>query len=584
MYRTYRLFFLLGLLLLFSVFFGYLYYVTEYNPFPPKPPKSAYRIPASDSTSFANVFLYDFENFKRSDLLSTAKSFSGKYALRVRGKKDFSLLIQKPVSELALKNFSEARISAWIQADAGMKLNGKFMFQIVDKTNTLKYSYSVDLNEVTPAVNRWFYISGKAMISNYKLEPTDVVKVYFWNNYTGEVFIDDVIIVFGNQQIKGIKPLVDETIDNFKFVPKSNQPPYQTIYALKTLVKNLKNASIQSEDGLVSLEIKDHDEYLTGHFIRGNNQTDQILLIRHHLPFAIIWFIAEKNEFSFRIIDEKVFPVDLAIIQLYAADINGDGTDEIIRVSGNPQNIQVYMYDGVTKNVKLISKERCRMENGVKQLQKYRVNGKRSESFFAIDVVGKSFLLSFERNTLTITPLGNISEASQQNYDSQIVSGNFMQTDGNENILLLYRNRKSGRCFYKLFDIDPLTQTNTCLQQGNFDNKCDTLYPENTYFAEDFNNDGISELISYGNSWRYDMKLISFMEENYQILGNIDFMGYEKDFNPKYYENLMITAGHYADSKTFSFFTTCRNNKPIIDFPESIGIYSLPLTNQKVAK
>jgi hypothetical protein len=545
---------------------------------------AVYRIPASDSSSFSNTYLYDFENFNQPELISTKRSFSGKHALSVLGKNKFSLLIQKPFAELKSWNFTEARIGAWINSDTGSKISGKLMFQIVDKRNALKYSYAVYLNDVCPQNNRWFYISGKAVISNYKPEPTDIIKVYYWNNCPCEVFIDDLMIVLGSQQFKGTKPLLDETTDHYKFVAQPNQPPYQTIFAQKTLAVNLENASILSMDGKTSLEIKDRDGFLIGHFIASVNKTDQILLIRHHLPFALIWFVAEKNEFLFRTIDQKIFPLDLTIIQLYAADINGDGTDEIIYISGNPQNLKVYTYNAISKKVELLSDVRSQMHNGIKQVQKIRIKGKGSESLFVTDVTGATFLLSFEKNKWITSPLGNISELSQMNFDSRIVSGNFIKADKNDNILLLYRERKSGKCFYKLFDIDGVSAKSTCLQQGSFDNKCDTLYPENTYFAEDVDGNGISELISYNNSWRFDMKLIRFTENNYQIMGNIDFSGYEADHNPKYYENLMITAGHYTDSKTISFFTVGLNNKPIIDLPETLGIYSLKLTNPMVAK
>jgi hypothetical protein len=224
------------------------------------------------------------------------------------------------------------------------------------------------------------------------------------------------------------------------------------------------------------------------------------------------------------------------------------------------------------------------IDNGVWKIQKLHLKNNRKESLFVLNTIGESFFLDFENNKFESQFLGNIPEVSKENFDSQIVSGNFINNDGNDNILLLYREKKSGRCFYKLFTIDAVSAKNSCIQKGSFDNKCDTLYPENTYFATDVNGDGISELISYDHSWRFDMKLIRFTEKNYQILGNIDFSGYEADHNPKYYENLMITAGHYTDSKTFSFFTVCRNNKPIIDLPETLGIYSLKLTNPTAAK
>jgi hypothetical protein len=581
MHRNPRLFLLLGLLLMFMVFFGLLFYIKKHKPSPPKPPVVDYRIPASDSTSYHNVFFYDFENFKQPNLLSSAKSFSGRYAMIVRGKKEFSLLIQKPLSEMQLQDFSEAGIGAWIQSDSKNKIRGKLMFQIVDKANSLKYSYDIDLKDVEPNSNNWFYISGKAMLIDYQQEPTDIVKVYYWNNFQDEVYVDEVLMVFGKQQMKGDKPLVDETADNYKFSAQSNKPPYPTIYACMTFAENLKNTAIQSLAGEEPLEIKTGDSFLTGNFITGK-KSDQLLLIRNNFPYAIIWFMPEKNVLSFKTIDRKVFPAELKVGQWVVAEINGDGTDEIIFISNYPQKIEVFAYQSNSQKAGLILNVDLSITKDISQVQKFHPKGDKKDCLFAIDVKGKAFLLIYERNHWNTLSLGTIREASMENYHSQIFSGNFVKADGNDNILLLYREKKSGRCFYKLFDIDASAK-NTCLQQGNFDNKCDTLYPLNTYFTGDINGDGISELISYGNQWRFDMKLVRFSGKDYNIMGNIDFKGYEADHNPKYYDDLMMAAGNFADDKNFSFFTVCKNHKPAPDLPETIGIYSL-LINGEVTK
>ncbi len=585
MHRNHRLFFLFGLFVLFSVFFAFLYYLQKYKPLPPKPPVVDYRIPSSDSISYPNSLLYDFENFTQTDLLSSAKAFSGKFSMHVEGKNESSLLIQKPISELPSSDFSEARIGAWMLAENGEPISGKLMFQIVDKTNALKYSYSIDLDEKAPPADHWFHISGKASISNYKKENGDIVKVYYWNNCTAKVYLDDVLIVLGNQKLKGEKPLVDNTKANYKFESLPNQPPYPTIFAQKTLAINLKNASIVSMDGKETLEIKAGDSFLTGHFIMCNNRLDQLLLIRNQLPCAIIRFVPEKDAFIIKMIERTAFASDLKEIRLLTADINGNGVDEMIIISGKQQKIWVYAYNFISEKVGLISSELCPVDKAITNVQKFQSkNGKHVESLFVTDTAGDVFLLNFEKGLWNAKPLGNISETGKTNFDCQMVSGKFIKPAGNDNILLFYRERSSGQCFYKLFDIDADARKFTCLQQGSFDNKCDTLYPEYNYFARDIDGDGISELISCGNSWRFDMKLIRFTEKDYCILGNIDFKGYEADHNPKYYENLMIATGYFTNMKTLSLFTVCMNKKLIPDLPETMGIYTLPSMEKEAAK
>ena len=258
------------------------------------------------------------------------------------------------------------------------------------------------------------------------------------------------------------------------------------------------------------------------------------------------------------------------------ADVDGDGVDEIVAFDASPQNLLWFKpaQNPASMQVYLQRTGDIGLKAAITQISKFHPKGNKKEELIAIEATGKTNLLSFDKKKWNTVSLGEITEANTQRYESKMLGADFINSGGADNILLLYSDIKSRQCYYKLFDVDVVLKKISCIQQGNFNGKCDTLYPQNTYFANDFDGDGKAELISCGNSWRFDMKLIRFSEKSYQILGNIDFKGYEKDHNPKYYENLIVSAGKFADNNTVSFFTLCSNNSIIVDLPETIGLYS----------
>ncbi len=572
MHKSHRLFFLLGLVLLFAVLFLFLYYQTKYKPLPPKPPVVSYRIPASDSLSYGHTFLYDFENFGQTGYLSTIKSHSGKYSVMVKGNNNYSLTIQKPIAEIGFPSITEACFGAWICGENDKKINGKLIFQLVSETNALKFTSEVPLVDAEAGNEPWFYISGKAEFHNYKPSASDIVKVYFCNQSNTEVFLDDVILTFGKETLKGNIPLTDMTVKDFKFLHQSNQPPYPRWFAENTVVNPC--LSIQSMDGKESLILNGNDEFLSGKFMPSANNQEQVLLIRANVPIALIWYHPDKKQFYFKKTEFKLNDVFANSAKSVIADINGDGFDEFIYLPGDTSRMQVFAFNKVKENADCIFNGNCPVEKVITHISKIKIHDSKKENLLALANNGEAFLLDFDKNTWHKKSIGFLATGSEVSQQSNMVCGNFI-SELSPNILMLYQGGRSRKCYLKMFSIDAKEGFNTCLYQANFDNKCDTLYPDNTYFVTDLDGDGKSELISYRHEWRFDMKLISFTEKAYDILANIDFKGYQKDYNPKYYENLLLCMGNFSGRKSFSIFTACMNHSIITDLPDGLGLYSL---------
>jgi hypothetical protein len=89
----------------------------------------------------------------------------------------------------------------------------------------------------------------------------------------------------------------------------------------------------------------------------------------------------------------------------------------------------------------------------------------------------------------------------------------------------------------------------------------DTLHPDDEFFTGPFDNSGRSKVLRYSRNWRFDLKEIIFNDTTFHVMANMDFKGYEKDFNPKYYDVLRIIPGVFLKPGEESFMVIGRNCK-----------------------
>ena len=79
----------------------------------------------------------------------------------------------------------------------------------------------------------------------------------------------------------------------------------------------------------------------------------------------------------------------------------------------------------------------------------------------------------------------------------------------------------------------------------------DTLFPGN-YTEEK------QTFLKLNTEWRFDLKLLEKEDSEYLIIGNVDFKGYPKDYNPKYFEFVKLITGKFlSKEKTSVLIVMC---------------------------
>ena len=74
-----------------------------------------------------------------------------------------------------------------------------------------------------------------------------------------------------------------------------------------------------------------------------------------------------------------------------------------------------------------------------------------------------------------------------------------------------------------------------------------------------FDNDTEQEFLKLNTDWRFDLKQIDMDANGFNISYVIDFKGYAKDHNPKYYEFVKIVSGNFSSKDQTSLLVMMRN-------------------------
>jgi hypothetical protein len=107
-------------------------------------------------------------------------------------------------------------------------------------------------------------------------------------------------------------------------------------------------------------------------------------------------------------------------------------------------------------------------------------------------------------------------------------------------------------------------------------------------FSGNYFGDGKGQLLKLNLDWRFDLKLIEQNEGTCAVLGNVDFKGFENDYNPKYYEFVKIISGKFISKDQSSLLimmrncaddnfngTSCNQFENLPYLPNSTQLYSL---------
>ena len=557
------------------------------------------------SSEIPHTLYFDFEVDPKSGNTGTLYkgiAHSGHYSTKTFGKNSFSFAVERKAGDIGLGNLGAVAMSAWVYVFPGKNDPlGTFVFTASnDNINVAWKGILVSGSEVPRG--KWFKISGMFDLSDVTFKPGYKLVFYFWNNSSTDILVDDFYIVFGGPKPrKGDSTLVDLT-GGTPFTPKFNFPPYPFHLFGKEEINNENSSFLIKHGKTKEGDISPYDRIFSGHFISDNRGTEDLLVINKAGKADL--FTLCRDDKTFRKIT-PVIPPDLQSF-FQSADVitgcfSGGGTAQLL-LSG-PKGLLVGEFEKIRdacsgNAVKASFKTLWKTTNnpfpaGTGHLIAADLYGNNVTEILTTAADGSWKVFRFDKGKkepLTVLASGDSDPLKQWNNlqtDFKITPGRFLQKYPQEILLTVSGDKTKPGYSWSLLRFDPASHSFIpCFnEKQNHLGKTiglDTLKPGDEIFTGTFDNSGKIQVFRYNRDWRYDLKEIRFNDSTFQVIANMDFIGYEKDFNPKYYEILRLVPAMLVNPGLTSFLVigkNCKKKDPkekeckeFIDLPALPGI------------
>jgi len=464
--------------------------------------------------------MIDFEDGK-GDNLSSKYSWSGFYSASAEGVDGFSTNIEIDLENLECKDMSSISYSFHFLSEKP-QIDAAFVMSIVDSLGNDVVWESTSLEFDNHQTEVWDIGNGKAFVPDEAIDPSNKIKMYLWNRNDNTIYIDDVYLLIDEKN--GIQSDVDPAINlvnDEEYHKKTNKPPYELMYM------NMNEFDLEN-DSEIHLIFTKTKKNLVGNFDIADDKSEILSFYKDESflsSFKNGHLIKKKVEFEPAVSSSNLILSDQNFVFvgdrennrfLHYENINGK-----FQMIGEISNVNIFKIIGVSYNQD-------------KSVSVFRSNGEVSTYILSNDVY--SFAST---QKLIDNEFGNI----------KCIKGNFLGL--NEQMLVIYLNGVKNA--YKLFEFSTnakLWQLST-LHSNKSSQGVDKIKFNDTYHLCNFDLNSNIELLKFSKSPKFDFKVLGINKMSYEILYDIDFVGYSENQNPKYYEvNKIICGDFVGDAKT----------------------------------
>jgi hypothetical protein len=562
-----------------------------------------------------NALFFDFEVDKpsgNSNNLYKGIAHSGKFSSKAFGKNTYSIAVDRKAGEIGMDNLDAVGMSSWVYIfPTSNEITGAFVFTINNDLGVNICWKGIPVSGKNVPLGKWFKISGLFDLTDLKLKENFKIQIYFWNNSSTDILVDDFYIVFGGQkQRRGDSSYVDMT-KGTAFQPRFNFPPFPFKWLEKQEINNQNSTFLIKSVDLNEGEISPLDKVCKGNFTSTDGKED-ILVVKSAGTVELYHFCADKSNF---IKIKTTIPSELAAAfktgRIMAGKFTRPAIDQVLIIT--KEDLILGAFDPV--------KDFCSSGNDSQTTFKVtwkmalqKITPMRLSEFLLscdfngdqiselVNIANNGSWTMFQLNPSQITPLtvmasgkeNTVKEWQSKKPAINVSTGKFLNNLGQDLILTIFNSEKSKSYNYSLrrYDAGSRQFVTVFSEKQNFIGKTiglDTLCPDDEFFTGLFDNSGRNKILRYNREWRFDLKEIKFNDTTFQVMANMDFTGYEKDFNPKYFDVLRIIPGMFLNPKTLSLLVigrNCKKREPITGecsafqnlpfLPNTLQFYSYP--------
>ncbi len=611
---------ILGIALVLIMIFTY--FVIRYVPW-----NKLMKIPTSSEVAFVqqnpmhnlapNTLSFDFEVDSTQEVpagIYKGIAHSGNYSAKAFGKNSFSISIVRDAGEIGIENLNGVAMSAWVYVFPTDKdVNGSLVFAANNSVGVNICWKGVHFNGPLIPKEKWTKVSAYFDLSDVRLRPDDKIQLYFWNNSSTDILVDDFYYVFGAPHERlGDSARVDMTKE-VGYTSLFNYPPFFPAWMQKQDIGNADGSFLIREDQKNSGEISPSDQVFAGNFITPKGTLQSMLVINPDGIPTLYHYCQTTKMFQEITLD---CPADLYPILHGFTGLKGlflSRAEDLLFVA-SPQGMALLGFEAAsipcskntsTAKVKVLwrSAEPMLAEIVLKddwQLTSGDLTGNGTDELLLFDGEGSWKILQFSTTgsgsgdwkLLASGEEYKIREWNGALVEFKATAAPYLSAYKNDLILTRFRDLKTGKDAFTLLRFLPGDNKFVKVFHDSHGSisltiGIDTLKMTDQIVPGRFHQGKPITFMRYNRDWRYDLKDIRFNDSTFQILNTIDFAGYTGDQNPKYYEILNLHAGNWLDPDVTSVLVIGRNCKDpgyiggdcmgyedVLDLPNMLQLYS----------
>ena len=583
----------------------------------------SYSEPPKTGTEPPNSIAFDFEVAPGKEVpagMITGNAHSGKYAAKAFGKNAFTPALERSAGELGVSKLKFVSVSSWVFVKPGPEPVTAALVLAASNNMGVNICWKgIGLKDPFVPRGKWFKMSGQFDLSDVKFTKDTRLQLYFWNNSSTDIFIDDYYMVYGGPQPRrGDTTYVDLTKGPYQ--ARFNYPPFPFRYLRMAEIGGIAGTSLLSGGGVTQGVILPSDPAISGMFLAGTQGRDVLFVMPRMGKPMIFSYCSEASSFN------KAEVVFTAAAQapgkhylLKGKFLFGE-TEQLLFISEKSCGLYKFSSKGsVCKEGNIVEAGLLWQSENLGSLQfdpakpllSADFDGDGISEILSVRNNGEWKLFSFQAGkpggAWTLLSEGKESPETWKQNNTGFTAAYFLPGQAQCEVLSVSENTKDHKFSYTLSMYSPAKKSFVSCFTGKYGMRdgspnsggspnpggaygkvigIDTLKPGDQFFCGNFGPNASPVVMRYNRDWRYDLKEIAFSDSAYHILNNIDFTGYSADHNPKYYEVLKLIPGRFTGNQV-SFIVIGRNCKnkdyngkecseyeDLPELPDFISVYS----------
>ncbi len=556
------------------------------------------RMPAGAEKEFINPktvkilsphqLFYDFEVAPGKEMpggLYKGIAHSGQYSVKAFGQNSFSIAVERTAKEIGVENLKAVSLSAWIYVfPTSHDVKGTLVFTASNELGVNVCWQGVGVHEPLVPKGKWFKISGYFDLASVAFKPGYKLQVYFWNNSSTDILVDDYNIVFGGTpERRGDSARVDMTRPA-GYIPRFNYPPFPVSLLEKETGLSLPKPS----------DIGTADQVIAGNFF--NSGSDGLFIIKPDGRPAAFAFCAANKAFRKVVLNNAAALSAISPVKKLITGRFVGGLGEQVVIAGD----RGWILAAIDASANICSssgdlqatlKILCKSDGPSTSITAGDFNGDHRAEVLEIAANGSWKVLSFEQAANKPGNWKVIAENAKEpvklwdqgNQELSVSAGKFLSHSVGDQVLTIAKAKTDGKYSWTILklNIPAMRWEPAFTEKQGYCGKTiglDTLKPDDILISGIDGDGNQANVIRYNRDWRFDLREIRFNDSTFTILQSYDFHGFEQDHNPKYYESLALIPGHYSGPPGISFLTVghiARERHYESILPDFVALYSM---------